>query len=111
MHLSIASISRVWDKKTPADTGRPVYHPSTILKLLVYGHSNRVQSSRRLEREAGRRVELMWLPGRLTPGLKTIADFRMTGSHGRMDTHMVVFTQHGHLTAIDETPFKFGFSP
>jgi len=60
----------------PADTGRPAYHPSTMLKLFIYGYFNRVQSSRRLEREAGRNVELMWLTGRLAPDFKTIADFR-----------------------------------
>ena len=58
------------------DTGRPSYHPSTLLKLYVYGYLNRVQSSRRLEREAARNVEVMWLIGRLVPDHKTIADFR-----------------------------------
>jgi transposase len=57
-------------------TGRPGYHPATLLKLYVYGYMNRIQSSRRLEREAQRNVELMWLTGRLTPDFKTIADFR-----------------------------------
>ena len=60
----------------PAETGRPAYHPSVLLKLYVYGYLNRVQSSRRLEREAGRNVEVMWLLGRLVPDHKTIADFR-----------------------------------
>lgn len=63
-------------KTTPAATGRPAYHPASMLKLYVYGYLNRVQSSRRLEREAGRNVELMWLLGRLAPDFKTIADFR-----------------------------------
>ena len=57
-------------------TGRPSYHPSVLLKLYIYGYLNRVQSSRRLEREAGRNVEVMWLLGRLVPDHKTIADFR-----------------------------------
>ena len=57
-------------------TGRPSYHPSVLLKLYIYGYLNRVQSSRRLEREAGRNVEVMWLTGRLTPDHKTVADFR-----------------------------------
>ena len=57
-------------------TGRPSYHPSVLLKLYIYGYLNRVQSSRRLEREAGRNVEVMWLTGRLSPDHKTIADFR-----------------------------------
>ena len=61
---------------TPAATGRPAYHPAVLLKLYIYGYLNRVQSSRRLEREAGRNVEVMWLLGRLVPDHKTIADFR-----------------------------------
>jgi transposase len=60
----------------PAETGRPAYHPSVLLKLYISGYLNRVQSSRRLEREAGRNVEVMWLLGRLVPDHKTVADFR-----------------------------------
>src|SRR5258708_4245853 len=60
----------------PEATGRPSYHPSVPLKLYIYGYLNRVQSSRRLEREASRNVEVMWLTGRLVPDHKTIADFR-----------------------------------
>jgi transposase len=60
----------------PEATGRPSYHPSVLLKIYIYGYLNRVQSSRRLEREASRNVELMWLTGRLVPDHKTIADFR-----------------------------------
>ena len=60
----------------PAATGRPAYHPSTLLKIYLYGYLNRLQSSRRLEREAQRNIELMWLTGRLAPDFKTIADFR-----------------------------------
>jgi transposase len=60
----------------PADTGRPAYHPAVLLKIYVYGYLNRLQSSRRLERETQRNVELMWLTGRLAPDFKTIADFR-----------------------------------
>ncbi|MES0404255.1 MAG: IS1182 family transposase [Hyphomicrobium sp.] len=60
----------------PAATGRPAYHPSVLLKLYIYGYLNRVQSSRRLEREAGRNLEVMWLLGRLVPDDKVIADFR-----------------------------------
>jgi transposase len=59
-----------------AATGRPSYHPATMLKLYVYGYLNQVQSSRKLEREAGRNVEVMWLTGKLVPDFKTIADFR-----------------------------------
>ena len=65
-----------FDRIVPKATGRPSYHPSILLKLYIYGYLNRVQSSRRLEREAGRNVEVMWLLGRLAPDHKTIADFR-----------------------------------
>jgi len=65
-----------FDSVEPAATGRPSYHPSVLLKLYIYGYLNRVQSSRRLEREAGRNLEVMWLLGRLAPDHKTIADFR-----------------------------------
>jgi transposase len=60
----------------PEETGRPAYHPATMLKIYVYGYVNQIQSSRRLERETARNVEMMWLTGRLTPDFKTIADFR-----------------------------------
>jgi transposase len=65
-----------FNRVDPRVTGRPSYHPSVLLKLYIYGYLNRVQSSRRLEREAGRNVEVMWLIGRLVPDHKTIADFR-----------------------------------
>lgn len=65
-----------FDGVAPEATGRPSYHPSELLKLYIYGYLNRVQSSRRLEREAGRNVEVMWLTCRLAPDHKTIADFR-----------------------------------
>ena len=65
-----------FDRVAPRATGRPSYHPSVLLKLYIYGYLNRVQSSRRLERESGRNVEVMWLTGRLTPDHKTIANFR-----------------------------------
>lgn len=63
-------------RMSPAQTGRPCYHPSVLLKLFIYGYLNRIPSSRRLELEAGRNVEAMWLTGRLVPDHKTIADFR-----------------------------------
>jgi transposase len=72
--LDLASLG--FDGVEPAATGRPAFHPSVLLKLYIYGHLNRVQSSRRLEREAGRNLELLWLLGRLVPDHKTIADFR-----------------------------------
>ncbi len=64
----------------PAATGRPAYHPAILLKIYIYGYLNRIQSSRRVEREAERNVELMWLTGRLAPDFKTIADFRKNNS-------------------------------
>ena len=72
--LDLAALG--FDGVAPEATGRPSYHPSVLLKLYIYGYLNRVQSSRRLEREAGRNVEVMWLTGRLVPDHKTIADFR-----------------------------------
>jgi transposase len=75
-------VSGLGFKTEPADTGRPGYHPRMMLKLYVYGYLNRVQSSRRLEREAQRNVELMWLTGRLAPDFKTIANFRKDNAPG-----------------------------
>ncbi len=63
-------------KVQPEETGRPAYHPATLLKIYLYGYLNRVQSSRRLERETQHNVEMMWLTGKLSPDFKTIADFR-----------------------------------
>lgn len=100
-------------KTEPADTGRPAYHPSTMLKLFIYGYLNRLQSSRRLEREAGRNVELMWLLGRLAPDFKTIADFRKNNTKAitRVCREFVLicrklnlFTES--LVAIDGSKFK-----
>ena len=65
-----------FDGMEPHETGRPSYHPATLLKLYIYGYLNRIQSSRRLERETQRNIELVWLTGRLSPDFKTIADFR-----------------------------------
>ena len=100
-------------KTVPSDTGRPGYHPSTMLKLFVYGYLNRIQSSRRLEREAGRNVELMWLLGRLAPDFKTIADFRKDNGKGIKNTcrefiglcrQLNMFTDA--VVAIDGSKFK-----
>ena len=74
--LDLAEMS--FEGVEPAATGRPSYHPSVLLKLYIYGYLNRVQSSRRLEREAGRNVEVMWLLGRLAPDHKTVADSAKT---------------------------------
>src|SRR5499426_2373328 len=94
-------------------TGRPCYHPSILLKLYIYGYLNRVQSSRRLEREAGRNVEAMWLTGRLVPDHKTIADFRKDNGPaiGKVCARFVALCRElGLLTstsvAIDGSKFK-----
>jgi transposase len=70
-----------FDGITPEATGRPAYHPATLLKIYIYGYLNRIQSSRRLEREAQRNLELIWLTGKLMPDFKTIADFRKDNGH------------------------------
>jgi len=72
--LDLANLG--FGRMQPAATGRPAYHPSVLLKLYIYGYLNRIQSSRRLEREAQQNIELMWLTGRLKPDFKTIANFR-----------------------------------
>ena len=102
-----------FDGVEPAATGRPSYHPSLLLKLYIYGYLNRVQSSRRLEREAGRNVEVMWLLGRLIPDHKTIADFRKdnSGALRKVCARFVeLCRQMGLLTtasvAIDGSKFK-----
>ena len=94
-------------------TGRPSYHPKMMLKLYVYGYLNRVQSSRRLEREAQRNVELMWLTGRLAPDFKTIADFRKDNSEAiRLVCREFVMLcrklglLNNTLVAIDGSKFK-----
>jgi len=97
----------------PKETGRPAYHPSTMLKLYIYGYLNRIQSTRRLERETGRNIELMWLLGRLRPDFKTIANFRR--SNGKairkvcaefvgLCRKLDLFSQA--LVAIDGSKFK-----
>src|SRR6476646_3588313 len=98
---------------TPAATGRPAYHPSTLLKIYLYGYLNRVQSSRRLEREAQRNTELMWLTGRLAPDFKTIADFRKDNGaaiRAVCSQFVVLCRQLGLFTraviAIDGSKFK-----
>jgi transposase len=97
----------------PAATGRPAYHPAVLLKLYIYGYLNRVPSSRRLEREAQRNVELMWLTGRLTPDFKTIADFRRDNGPGirnacrrfvQLCRDLALFSEA--IVAIDSSKFK-----
>ncbi|MBZ0134677.1 MAG: IS1182 family transposase [Rhodanobacter sp.] len=94
-------------------TGRPGYHPATLLKIYIYGYLNRVQSSRRLEREAQRNIELMWLTGRLSPDFKTIADFRRDNGAAirRVCREFVVLCRRldlfsQALVAIDGSKFK-----
>src|SRR6202047_1758837 len=102
-----------FDGVAPEATGRPSYHPSVLLELYIYGYLNRLQSSRRLEREAGRNVEVMWLTGRLAPDHKTIADFRKDNSTAirKMCARFVALCRTmGLLTqasvAIDGSKFK-----
>jgi len=97
----------------PACTGRPGYHPAVLLKIYIYGYLNRIQSSRRLERECQRNLELMWLTGRLAPDFKTIADFRRDSGKGIRNVcrrfivlcrELKLFSQA--LVAIDGSKFK-----
>lgn len=97
----------------PAETGRPGYHPAVMLKIYIYGYLNRIHSSRRLERETQRNVELMWLTGRLMPDFKTIANFRKNNSkaiRGVCRQFVVLCQQLGlfseNLVAIDGSKFK-----
>jgi transposase len=102
-----------FDGVAPEVTGRPSYHPSVLLKLYIYGYLNRVQSSRRLEREAGRNIEVMWLMGRLVPDHKTIADFRKDngGAIRRVCARFIMLCRRLDLFAevsvvIDGSKFK-----
>lgn len=102
-----------FERAVPAETGRPPYAPGVLLKLYVYGYLNRIRSSRKLEREAQRNVELMWLLGKLTPDFKTIADFRRNNGQP-IRAVFREFTQvcrrlelyGGELVAIDGSKFK-----
>jgi transposase len=105
-------ISGLGFKAEPAATGRPGYHPRTMLKIYVYGYLNQVYPSRRLEREAQRNVELMWLSGRLAPDFKTIANFRKeNGKAIRLVCRELVIlcrklSLPGDTLAIDGSKFK-----
>src|SRR5664279_3252474 len=97
----------------PASSGRPAYHPSTLLKIYLYGYLNRLQASRRLEREAQRNIELIWLTGRLAPDFKTIANFRrdngpairaVCGQFVELCRRLNLFTKA--VVAIDGSKFK-----
>ncbi|RZO84306.1 MAG: IS1182 family transposase [Oceanococcus sp.] len=100
-------------KAKPASTGRPAYHPATMLKIYIYGYLNRIQSSRRLERECHRNVELIWLTGKLSPDFKTIADFRKDNGPAiqKVCSHFVMLCRQLKLLsqgdiAIDGSRFK-----
>src|SRR6059058_4531665 len=102
-----------FDGVAPEATGRPSYHPAVLLKLYIYGYLVRVQSSRRLEREAGRNIEVMWLTGRLVPDHKTIADFRKDngGAIRKVCTRFVALCRDigllsGTSVALDGSKFK-----
>ncbi len=102
-----------FDGVEPEATGRPAYHPATLLKIYVYGYLNRVQSSRRLERECQRNIELVWLTGRLMPDFKTIADFRKDNGEAirKVCREFVVLCRRLELfseasVAIDGSKFK-----
>jgi len=102
-----------FDGVEPEATGRPAYHPGTLLKIYVYGYLNRVQSSRRLERECQRNIELVWLTGRLMPDFKTIADFRKDNGDAirKVCREFVVLCRRlellsGASVAIDGSKFK-----
>ncbi len=102
-----------FEGSTPAATGRPSYHPAVLLKIYIYGYLNRIQSSRRLERECQRNLELMWLTGRLAPDFKTIADFRHDNGKGIRNVcrRFVVLCRELDLlsqaiVAIDGSKFK-----
>jgi transposase len=102
-----------FDGAEPEATGRPAYHPATLLKIYIYGYLNRIQSSRRLEREAQRNVELIWLTGRLAPDFKTIADFRKDNGPAirRVCREFVLLCRNLNLfsdalVAIDGSKFK-----
>ena len=109
--LDLASLG--FDGAMPSTTGRPSYHPAVLLKIYIYGYLNRVQSSRRLERECQRNVELMWLTGRLAPDFKTIADVRHDNGIGIRNVYrrfvmlcreLKLFSQA--LVTIDGCKFK-----
>ena len=109
--LNLAGLG--FERVQPQVTGRPGYHPASLLKIYVYGYLNRIQSSRRLERETQRNVEMMWLTGRLMPDFKTIADFRKDNGKAirrvcrefiELCRSLEMFTQA--IVAIDGSKFK-----
>src|SRR5215475_9275123 len=104
-------------RSVPAATGRPPYDPRDLLKLYIWGYFNEVRSSRKLERECRRNVELMWLLRRLAPDFKTIADFRRENGPGIVGTcrGFVLFCREQglfatQLIALDGSKFRAGAS-
>ena len=109
--LDLASLG--FDGVEPKATGRPAYHPAAMLKIYLYGYLNRIQSSRRLEQEARRNLELMWLVGRLAPDFKTLADFRSANAPAIKNVcrEFIVLCRRWNLfteatVAIDGSKFK-----
>lgn len=97
----------------PEETGRPPYDPADLLKLYLYGYLNRIRSSRQMEREANRNVEVIWLIRRLAPDFKTIADFRRDNHKAiqQVCREFTLFCRNlelfsGDLVAIDGSKFK-----
>ena len=97
----------------PLEKGRPCYHPATLLKIYIFGYLNRIPSSRRLERECQRNIELIWLTGQLAPDFKTIADFRKDNGKASREvcrTFVALCRELGLLgaasVAIDGSKFK-----
>lgn len=102
-----------FERAVPNETGRPPYYPGDLLKLYIYGYLNHVRSSRRLEKEANRNVELMWLLGKLAPDFKTIADFRRDNRQAirAVCREFTLYCRElgmfgGELVAIDGSKFK-----
>lgn len=109
--LDLAALG--FSKVQPAATGRPPYHPADLLKLYIYGYLNQVRSSRRLEKESRRNIEVLWLLKRLSPDFKTIADFRKAHAQAIINTCRW-FTEFcreqglfgAELVAIDGSKFR-----
>ncbi|WP_299855410.1 IS1182 family transposase [uncultured Roseobacter sp.] len=111
--VDMLSLAELGFQASPAATGRPGYHPGVMLRIYLYGYLNQIQSSRRLERECGRNLELIWLTGRLRPDFKTIADFRKDNGPAirKVCQQFVVLCRNinlldGNLVAIDGSRFK-----
>lgn len=111
--VDMLSLAELGFQASPAATGRPGYHPGVMLRIYLYGYLNQIQSSRRLERECGRNLELIWLTGRLRPDFKTIADFRKDNGPAirKICQQFVALCRDinlldGNLVAIDGSRFK-----